>query len=340
MVNCEVFVLLVGFVLCSSIASSEPRNAIVTLVTGYHSGYAYGAVALGESLKVVGSKLKRVVMVTPEVDTDERSLLSLHWDIVEVDPIPCVHRSALQPGIPDINQYPEGLQQDMKRWGNTCTKFSAWKLVEYDRIIFMDSDTIVLEPIDDVLYLYSNASLAASPECFPPDTFNSGFMVLTPSIDTFEYIVDRGIRMGSAEGGDQGILNNYYCPEWFTANSDNEKCGRLPWMYNVEAQYYLMYKNYRALYGMDKIKVIHFINDGKPWKTLFYDLNYDSMTMTSMIKSLSEDLYVAAHLYWRYCFLRATGMRPPSKSIYYSQWSDVTNRRGIYSAIDEKLFDS
>ncbi len=40
-----------------------------------------------------------------------------------------------------------------------------------------DSDTLVLRNIDHILRQYSNASFAASPECFPPDTFNSGVMV-------------------------------------------------------------------------------------------------------------------------------------------------------------------
>jgi hypothetical protein len=42
-------------------------DAVVTLVAGDPSGYDGGAIALGQSLKNVGSKLHRVLMVTPDV---------------------------------------------------------------------------------------------------------------------------------------------------------------------------------------------------------------------------------------------------------------------------------
>lgn len=292
--------------------------------------------ALGESLKLVGSKLKRVVMVTPEIEEDERALLRLHWEIEEVEPIPCHHKYKSQPQDP--TKYPEGLQQDMMRWKHTCTKFAAWKFTEYDRILFMDSDTIVLNSIDDA-FQYSNASLVAAPECFPPDTFNSGFLVLTPSMETFSYLLSVGSDKGSAEGGDQGILNNYLCPNWFFVNDDDPLCGRLPWTYNVEAQYYETYKSYRKLYDQEPMKVIHYINDGKPWKTLTYDYNYDKIAKTEMIQALASQSYVASHMYWRYCFLRATGMPRPERSIYYEKWEDVVERKGIYGLLVEPFYD-
>jgi lipopolysaccharide biosynthesis glycosyltransferase len=297
---------------------------------------SYGAVALGESLKLVGSKLKRVVMVTPEIGEDERSLLRLHWEIQEVEPIPCHHKYKSQPQDP--TQYPQGLQQDMMRWKHTCTKFAAWKFTEYDRIIFMDSDTIVLNPIDDA-FQYSNASLVAAPECFPPDTFNSGFLVLTPSLETFSHLISVGSDKGSAEGGDQGILNNYYCPNWFFVNDNDPLCGRLPWSYNVEAQYYETYKSYRKLYDQEPMKVIHYINDGKPWKTLMYDYNIDKIARTEMIEALASPSYVASHMYWRYCFLRATGMPRPERSIYYERWEDVVEKKGVYRLLVEPFYD-
>lgn len=59
-----------------------------------------------------------------------------------------------------------------------------------------------------------------------------------------------------------------------------------------------------------------------------------------MIKQLAEPSYVAAHMYWRYCFLRAVNMPPPQKSIYYNTWDDVVLKRGIFSKIKEPLFDA
>lgn len=57
-----------------------------------------------------------------------------------------------------------------------------------------------------------------------------------------------------------------------------------------------------------------------------------------MIEQLSADSYVESHMYWRYLFLRATGLPPPKRSIYYETWDDVINRRGIFKSIDLPLF--
>ena len=304
----------------------------------YSSGYEYGAAALGESLKMVDSKLKRIVMVTPEVTTPARELLSLHWELRDVPPISCEQK--FHESVNSVTHKGEGMAEDLKRWNTACTKFNVWKMEEFHRLIFMDSDMIVTEPIDDALYEYSNASLVACPEVFPPDTFNSGFMVITPSRATYKKIMRLNKERGSLEGGDQGILAQHLCPEWYSADSDDKNCGRLPWTFNVEAQYYALYKVYRAGYGLGPMRVVHFINDGKPWKTLMFDLNRDNyQEVPSMIAALSEEGYVAPHMFWRYCFLRASGHPRPAKSIYYSDWEEVVERRGVFDRIHLPLFE-
>jgi hypothetical protein len=58
-----------------------------------------------------------------------------------------------------------------------------------------------------------------------------------------------------------------------------------------------------------------------------------------MIEALASQSYVASHMYWRYCFLRATKMKPPEKSIYYQRWEDVVERKGIFRLLDEPFYD-
>ena len=126
----------------------------------------------------------------------------------------------------------------------------------------MDSDMLVLNNIDallinetyrDTLNLNTYpASFAAAPEGFPPDTFNAGFMLFTPSDGIFNKLLQLNEEVGSTEGGDQGILNYGLCPRWFLGpasvpslpnpeginggeEDDYYHCSRLPWIYNVEA---------------------------------------------------------------------------------------------------------
>jgi len=320
-------------------ASGSDNTALVTLVTGSNSGYEYGAVALGESLKMVGSKLRRIVLVTPDVTEHGRTLLELAWEVREVEPISC--NQQFHPSVSSHSSTGDGMKSDLARWDSACTKFQIWRMVEFERLIFMDSDTIVTAPIDDAMWGYSNASLAAAPEVFPPDTFNSGFLVITPSIATHRHLLRMNKKFGSLEGGDQGVLVNYLCPSWYSAAPDDPHCGRIPWFFNVEAQYFLLYKTYRTGYGLSAMRMIHYINDGKPWKTLMFDMNpgqYGTQR-PSMIQQLSEDGYVESHMYWRYCFLRATGQERPTSSIYYKQWSDVTARKGAFARISLPLYD-
>lgn len=274
------------------------------------AGYSSGALALGQSIKDVGSKLHRVVMVTPDVPESSREPLSHLWEVIEIEPIFCNHKHNLTGDKYDLKG--ERYQEGLSRWATTCTKFAAWTLVQFERIIYMDSDTLVVGPIDDALYSYSNASFVASPESFPPDTFNSGFMVIKPSLKSLNYLLNLNARVGSAEGGDQGVLNNGLCPNWFTANSDDPYCGRLPWLFNVQAAYYMQYKTLRVMTGDRTPSVIHFVSDGKPWKVLMYEYAKGVQLPDSTMKDIGKQ--AECHLLWRQAFFRATSERPTNNA--------------------------
>eukprot|EP00607_Mallomonas_marina_P003720 CAMPEP_0182427704 /NCGR_PEP_ID=MMETSP1167-20130531/18999_1 /TAXON_ID=2988 /ORGANISM="Mallomonas Sp, Strain CCMP3275" /LENGTH=389 /DNA_ID=CAMNT_0024610135 /DNA_START=100 /DNA_END=1269 /DNA_ORIENTATION=+ len=292
---------------------SPDKNAVITLVTGKNSGYVSGAVALGQSLKQIGSKMTRIVMVTPEVDEGSReSMLRVFDRVVEVEPVYCNHK--MDPSItPDrFDLSGANYQAGIKRWQSTCTKFRAWEFVEYDRVVFMDSDTLVVNPIDDVLYEFGEAEFLAAPEAFPPDNFNSGFMVITPSKETFSRLLEINEEVGSAEGGDQGVFNNGFCPNWFYADSTDKKCGRIPWIFNVEAANFPEYNTLRQMSGLRLPCVVHFVSDGKPWKVLATDY------VGQFAEETKQKLFKQAlpHLMWRQAYFRGSGDNPPRQSVF------------------------
>ena len=55
--------------------------------------------------------------------------------------------------------------------GVTFTKLHSWRLTQYDKCVFLDADTIVLQNIDD---LFERDPFAAAPDSGWPDCFNSG----------------------------------------------------------------------------------------------------------------------------------------------------------------------
>lgn len=307
---------------CAAKVPNSERNAVITLVMGENSGYAAGAIALGQSLIDVGSKMKRIVMVTPDVDEGNRQAMAHLWEVVEVEPVYCNHK--LHPSVTPVEYDLQGDQYlaGLKRWFPTCTKFAAWTFTDFERVIFMDSDMLVLEPIDSAVYEYSNASFLAAPECFPPDTFNSGFMVLDPSMATYQHLLQLNQDIGSAEGGDQGVFNNGLCPDWFIVDSDNPDCYRLPWTFNVEAQYYKVYHTFRKMSGQPPPAVIHFVSDGKPWKILANDYLQGTIADSMKTELLKQ---AETHLLWRRAFFRATGDAPPRTSVFDSITTDAVD---------------
>lgn len=204
--------------------------------------------------------------------------------------------------------------QGIARWRTTCTKFQAWNQIQYERVIFMDSDMLVVAPIDDALWGFSNASFAAAPETFPPDTFNAGFMVLTPSATTFQHLLELNDRIGSTEGGDQGVLNNGLCPDWYTTGPENEKCGRLPWLFNVEVVQYNEYKTLRLMNNLRVPSVIHFVSDGKPWTVLLYEYQLDMQQYIDVGTKKMLGKQAIAHMQWRDAFFRASGGTPSNNA--------------------------
>ena len=111
--------------------------------------------------------------------------------------------------------------------------------------------------------LFEREEFSAAPDVSWPDCFNSGVFVYRPSQATFDKIVEFAIKNGSFDGGDQGLLNQYFS-DW--ATSDIQK--RLPFLYNVTAYasycYLPAFKQFR-----DKIKILHFAGKMKPWLITF-----------------------------------------------------------------------
>ena len=84
-----------GAKVLSAAKAGEDNFGVVTLVTG-NKGYNAGAVALGQSLKDVGSKLKMVCMVSVDVPAqDRKSIAAVGWEVLEVPSIACNYKHHL-----------------------------------------------------------------------------------------------------------------------------------------------------------------------------------------------------------------------------------------------------
>ena len=91
------------------------RAAVVTLVSGTEGGYNAGAMALGQSLVDVASKLHKICMVTEDVTQDIRLTLQSLWEVRQVPTIYCNHKvdASITGDKYDLNdeRYKAGIQR-------------------------------------------------------------------------------------------------------------------------------------------------------------------------------------------------------------------------------------
>lgn len=216
---------------------------VSTLCNG--DGYAPGVEALGASLVASRAAHPMVLLVTADVSREARSRLSDRgWQIREVEP---------------VHNPNTGDQQLLPRFDNVFTKLRAWELTDLDKVVFLDADTIVLQNVDD---LFERPSIAAAPDFFLPDRFNSGVMVLEPSADTFQRMMHALSTSPSYDGGDQGFLNTFY-GDWYAM----PVAHRLPVGYNLFHFIFQFLRSHPSLGEavQREAKIVHYMMQ-KPWR--------------------------------------------------------------------------
>ncbi|XP_041974781.1 uncharacterized protein LOC121730058 isoform X2 [Aricia agestis] len=218
------------------------NRAWVTLAT--NDSYGLGALVLAHSLRRAGSAVPAVVLITPSVtDAMRERLGAVFAEVITVDVLDSGDAAHLA-----LLQRPE--------LGITFTKLHCWNLTQYEKCVFLDADTLIVQNCDE---LFDREELSAAPDVGWPDCFNSGVFVFRPSAETFSNIIKFAQERGSFDGGDQGLLNLYFS-DW--AHGDINK--HLPFLYNVTSAAFYSYLPALKQYGRD-LKIIHFIGASKPW---------------------------------------------------------------------------
>ncbi|CAM9587286.1 unnamed protein product, partial [Phaeothamnion confervicola] len=159
--------------------------AFVTLL---YSNFVHGTRALARSLHDSKTIADVIVLVTPDVSDSTRRTLACEGCIVrpvEVEPNPN--------------------QNFLSRLVHVYTKLQIFGMTEYDRIVFLDSDTLVLENVDELFLCEPFCAVMRHSELL-----NSGVLVLTPSRPLHDDMRSKFGLLDSYTGGDQGFLNSYY----------------------------------------------------------------------------------------------------------------------------------
>ncbi|XP_032123689.1 glycogenin-2 isoform X2 [Sapajus apella] len=221
---------------------SVTDQAFVTLAT--NDIYCQGALVLGQSLRRHRPTRKLVVLITPQVSSLLRAILSKVFDeIIEVnliDSADYIHLAFLK--RPEL--------------GVTLIKLHCWTLTHYSKCVFLDADTLVLSNVDE---LFDRGEFSAAPDPGWPDCFNSGVFVFQPSLHTHKLLLQHATEHGSFDGADQGLLNSFF-RSWSTADIQKH----LPFIYNLSTNTTYTYSPAFKQFG-SSAKVVHFLGSTKPW---------------------------------------------------------------------------
>jgi alpha-N-acetylglucosamine transferase len=231
------------------------RFAYATLVT--NSDYAKGALALVRSLRLTGTGADIVVLHTGGVESADLAPLSaLGARLAHADLLPTSDvfnerhaRARLHADAP----FAKGRKPVFHTPLDNFVKLRLWELTEYDRIVFIDADAIVLKNVDR---LFAYPEFSAAPNVYERlsdfHRLNSGVFVAAPSRNTFAEMLDRLDRPDAFWARtDQTFLQSFF-PDWHG----------LPVFFNM-LQY--VWFNLPELWDWPSISILHYQYE-KPWE--------------------------------------------------------------------------
>ncbi|DBA02998.1 TPA: hypothetical protein N0F65_003186, partial [Lagenidium giganteum] len=234
----------------------EHKRVYATLITS--DSYSMGVEALVYSMYKVRSAFPLIVLHTPQVSTStcqklERFFAGFAASFrVELRCVPDI-------GIPELTNCDD---VHVPGWVNSgYSKLNIFAMDEFDKIVYIDADAIVLENVDELFE--RETSFAAAPDVFPPDRFNAGVLVIKPNREFFQQLMSKANVLKSYDGGDTGFLNMYF-PDWFQWGAES----RLPFSYNAQRTMYWLVNERNPGYwqAIKPLKILHYSSNPKPWE--------------------------------------------------------------------------
>lgn len=221
-----------------------------------NAGYLPGARALLRSLRRTGTAADVVVLHTPAVQAEAlEPLAALGARPARAGLLPTTHalnEAHSRAAVHDRAPFTKGAKPAFHTPLDNFVKLRLWQL-PYERVVFLDADTIVLRNIDR---LFSYPEFSAAPNVYESladfRRLNSGVFTARPSPDTFAAMLARLDAPGAVwRRTDQTFLETFF-PRWHG----------LP-VYDNLLQY--VWFNLPELWDWRLVNVIHYQYE-KPWE--------------------------------------------------------------------------
>lgn len=170
--------------------SRQTKNTYATLL--YTDDFLLGVRVLGQSIRESGTTTDMVALLTKNVSRSaEETLRGDGWITERIDMI-------ANPATRPDGSFP-------RNFFGVYSKLLMWGLTDYEKVLYLDADTIVVRNID---HLFGCPGLCVVVR--HSERFNSGLMVLTPDAAVLDDMLDQIESTPSYTGGDQGFLNVYF----------------------------------------------------------------------------------------------------------------------------------
>lgn len=238
----------------ATIASLVGTRIYATFYTGGR-GYLKGVLALARSLQRSGCSYPLVVFVTSDVGKSERALIESAGSFVKQ-----VEGVRVPEPVRRLNDV-----GGFSHWNTSFTKLRVLSEVEFEKIVLLDSDMLIVRNIDR-LFDRPHLSACVAGRAANPSwrDLNSGCLVIEPEEGLCERVVrtldslDGEILAGYQGIGDQDLLHLAF-PDW----PDMDEL-HLSEEYNLLSDNAARYAREGVLAG-GFAAIVHFAFKPKPW---------------------------------------------------------------------------
>ncbi|KAG8168778.1 hypothetical protein KVR01_001527 [Diaporthe batatas] len=165
--------------------------------------YLCNAVMIFDDLSQYGSKAERLLLYADTMDANDgdspegRLLAKARDELgVKLQPVKVLHQESAAYSGPN--------------WADSYTKLLAFKQTQYDRLITLDSDSLLLGSLDELFFVPSAPAVMPRAYWLSKPTMSSHIMVLTPTEDAFRKVEDIIERRAGKGFYDMEIMNSLF----------------------------------------------------------------------------------------------------------------------------------
>ena len=172
---------------------------------------------------------------------------------------------------------PPLMKSQLYAWRVSFQKLGVFSLVQYEKIVFLDSDTMLLQNVDELFGLPSlSVSMDNCDRCTLFHGMNAGVLVLEPSDRVWQSIKDYTKQQSCLskifKWSDQELLICLF-DQRRPAEFNVGNWYQLPHVYNLfnncNCQGRSKNKDpFYATWNDSEVKVVHYACSGKPWENL------------------------------------------------------------------------